>query len=132
MRIYIAGPMRGVAEFNRPAFDDAEAILRDLGHDVVNPAHLDEEMGLNFKTDADVTPDHLKDIMVRDITALYTCDRVALLPNWFESPGAKLELQAARYVGIDAIEITKTQLEVGRAKRTSAHASSSHSGSERT
>ena len=129
MRVYIAGPMRGVDDFNRPAFDDAEALLRDLGHDVVNPCRLDEELGFFFKSDEEVTLDHLKEIMARDIAALYTCDRIAMLPGWEGSRGASLERQAARYVSIPAIKITTTQLEAGNAKRTSTHAAESGSGS---
>jgi hypothetical protein len=121
MKVYIAGPMRGKADFNRPAFDDAEALLRDLGHDVVNPCRLDEELGFFFETDADITPEHLKEIMSRDIAALYTCDRIAMLPGWEGSSGASLERQAAHYVGIPSIELTAT--------RTSAHATESDSGS---
>ena len=120
MRVYIAGPMRGVDDFNRPAFDDAEALLRDLGHDVVNPCRLDEELGFFFKSDEEVT---------LDIAALYTCDRIAMLPGWEGSRGASLERQAARYVSIPAIKITTTQLEAGNAKRTSTHAAESGSGS---
>jgi hypothetical protein len=129
MKVYIAGPMRGKPDFNRPAFDDAEALLRDLGHDVVNPCRLDEELGLYFETDADVTPDHLKEIMARDIAALYTCDRIAMLPGWESSGGAALERQAAHYVGISSVELTAAQLEAGNATRTSAHATESRPGS---
>ena len=129
MRVYIAGPMRGKADFNRPAFDDAAALLRDLGHDVVNPCRLDEELGFFFETDADITPEHLKEIMSRDIAALYSCDRIAMLPGWEGSGGASLERQAAYYVGIPSIELTAAQLEAGNATRTSTHATESDSGS---
>ena len=129
MKVYIAGPMRGKADFNRPAFDDAEALLRDLGHDVVNPCRLDEELGFFFETDAALTPEHLKEIMSRDIAALYSCDRIAMLPGWEGSGGASLERQAAHYVGIPSIELTAAQLEAGNATRTSTHATESDSGS---
>ena len=129
MRVYIAGPMRGKADFNRPAFDDAEALLRALGHDVVHPCRLDEELGFFFETDADITPEHLKEIMARDIAALYSCDRIAMLPGWEGSGGASLERQAAHYVGIPSIELTAAQLEAGNATRTSTHATESDSGS---
>lgn len=37
-RIYIAGPMSGLPEFNYPAFNRAAAVLRAQGHHVENPA----------------------------------------------------------------------------------------------
>lgn len=43
MRIYLAGPMRGYAEFNFPAFHAAAARLREQGHTVFNPAERDIE-----------------------------------------------------------------------------------------
>ena len=41
MKIYIAGPMTGIKDFNFPAFFEAEKQLNKLGHEVYNPAHND-------------------------------------------------------------------------------------------
>ena len=38
MRIYIAGPMSGLPDFNYPAFNQAEQRLLALGYEVENPA----------------------------------------------------------------------------------------------
>lgn len=43
MRIYIAGPMRGYPNFNFPAFDEAAARGRALGHEIISPAEIDRE-----------------------------------------------------------------------------------------
>ena len=37
-RIYLAGPMSGLPDFNYPAFHAAAAVLRAQGHYVENPA----------------------------------------------------------------------------------------------
>lgn len=37
-RVYLAGPMTGIADYNFPAFNAAAARLRAVGFDVVNPA----------------------------------------------------------------------------------------------
>ena len=42
MKMYLSGPMTGMAENNFPAFHDAAAKLRAGGHEVVNPAELGE------------------------------------------------------------------------------------------
>ena len=43
MKWYLAGPMSGIPQSNFPAFDAAAKHLRDLGHDIVSPAELDDE-----------------------------------------------------------------------------------------
>ena len=41
--------MRGIAEFNFPAFDAAKADLEERGYDVISPADIDREMGFDPK-----------------------------------------------------------------------------------
>lgn len=39
-KIYIAGPMTGIPDYNRPAFNEYAAKLVEQGHTVLNPATL--------------------------------------------------------------------------------------------
>lgn len=90
-RIYVAGPMTGLPDFNYPAFFDADARLALLGHDVVNPAR--EWDGVPSAKWADY--------MRRGITDVCTCDAMALLPGWANSKGARLERSVAIALGLD-------------------------------
>ena len=91
-RIYISGPMTGLPDLNFPAFNAAAAGLRSVGHEVVNPAEL------NQKPDAS-----WHDCMRTDLKALLDCDTLALLPGWEGSSGAHLEIHLAHRVGISIV-----------------------------
>lgn len=88
-RIYIAGPMTGLPDFNYPAFNTAAERLRALGFEVENPAenpepHCGSWLGY----------------MRMAIRQLSQCDGVALLPGWNDSRGARIEHQLANQLGL--------------------------------
>lgn len=92
MRIYVSGPMSGVKDMNFPAFNDAAAKLRALGHEVVNPAELGEHDDWQWS-------DYLK----RDIVELLKCEVILMLPNWADSRGASLEKYVAEKLGLRVV-----------------------------
>ena len=94
-RIYIAGPMTGVAMHNFPAFFEAARILKEAGWEVVNPAE-------NFggRTDLPRTA-----YLRADVALLVHCDAMAMLPGWEDSEGAKLEYLLAHMMGMPMIEV---------------------------
>lgn len=94
-RIYIAGPMTGLPNFNYAAFHAAAAQLRRLGFDAVNPAELAPETNTPWA-----------ECMRLAIAALLTCQQVALLPGWHNSRGALLEQDIARKLGMPTREIS--------------------------
>lgn len=89
MKTYLAGPMTGHPDLNFPAFHAEAARLRALGFEVVNPAEIN--------TDPDAK---WVDCMRKDIAALVTCERLALLPGWAHSRGALLEHHIAHALGL--------------------------------
>ena len=93
-RLYLAGPMTGLPDYNRPAFNAMAAQLRAAGYFVVNPA----ENGL--PADA-AWIDHMR----RDIELMMVnqCDGLALLPEWRNSSGAWVEVELARGLGIKTL-----------------------------
>jgi hypothetical protein len=94
MRVYIAGPMTGLPNFNYPAFDAAAHLLRAAGHEPINPTR-----GEPAPTASDAKPWDW--YMRKAITQLLTADGVALLHGWHESRGAGIEHRLARDLGMD-------------------------------
>lgn len=88
-RVYIAGPMTGLPEFNFPAFQAMAATMRAEGWHVENPA----EHGL---VDGAEWADYLR----FDIGRLSTCEAMMLLPGWSRSRGARLEVHIAKEIGM--------------------------------
>lgn len=105
---YIAGPMRGIPEFNFPAFHEAERWARRyLGGNILNPAQRDIDAGFN-PTGLLGTDDELADLgfdlaeaMRHDIAYIATeARRIVLLPGWARSSGARLEHAVADRCGV--------------------------------
>jgi hypothetical protein len=83
-RIYIAGPMTGLPDFNFPAFNAMAAHLRSLGFEVLNPA----EHGLPLDL-------HWSVYMRHALRQLLAADSIFFLKGWTSSRGAKLESMVA-------------------------------------
>lgn len=88
-RIYLAGPMTGLQDFNYPAFHAEAARLRALGYQVENPAENPEPACGSWAM-----------YMRAALRQLLTCDRVALLPGWEGSKGAREEVRVSATLGI--------------------------------
>ena len=112
MKIYIAGPMRGIKEFNFPAFFKAAQQLRADGHEVFSPAERDIALhGDQIWKDrsGDLTEiSHigfsLREAIADDLN--WICrngDAVALLPGWEKSSGATLEKATADFLKLQVI-----------------------------
>lgn len=94
MKVYVAGPMTGIPEFNYPAFHAAAAQLRAAGFEVLNPAELNPDTGRAWEY-----------YMRRDLAALVACEAVAVLPNWYESRGARLEVNVAAALSMPVLPV---------------------------
>ncbi len=107
-RIYLAGPMTGWPSLNFPAFDKAQFYLEKQGFEVVSPAAMDREAGVDetkYVTSKTISS-IWHEAMRRDIVALLTVDAVALLPEWQKSAGANVELTVARALGLRVLEFS--------------------------
>ena len=91
-RVYVAGPMTGIPDFNYPAFNAVADQLRALGYEVENPADHGIVEGAQWA-----------DYMAYDLTRLGLCGVIALLPDWEHSKGARLEVLIAERLGMTVV-----------------------------
>jgi len=101
MKVYIAGPMTGLPQFNRPAFHQAALNLSFEHHVPLNPAILPDGL-----TEADY--------MAVGITMLQRADAIFLLTGWQFSAGARAEHALALKLGLEVIEQKTGHLPSGR------------------
>lgn len=85
-RLYVAGPMSGYPQNNYPEFHHASDLLRDHGYIVVNPAEQGVPSGKRVS---------YQDLLRQDLLDMLSCDAVATLDHWWESTGARNEIQVA-------------------------------------
>lgn len=115
MNIYVAGPMRGIPEFNFPAFHAATALLRGQGHVVFSPAERDEnEFGPVSSPEGDEKV--LAKAVFMSVMGLrrrvfaadmeWICkhaDAIYMLGGWENSKGALAEIHLADALGLEII-----------------------------
>jgi len=86
VKIYLAGPMSYLPQYNYPAFDKAAKRLRAAGHEVFNPADNDREKGYSEEIKANsgkVSPSLKRRIILDDLTWIINhADAIAYLPGW--------------------------------------------------
>ena len=117
MKIYVAGPMRGIPEFNFPAFHAAAAELRAGGHEVFNPAERDIAHHGKDISKGNATGDehlaaaehgfNLREALKDDLEFICLhADAIALLPGWEHSKGARAELHTAMALDLKIIHLS--------------------------
>jgi hypothetical protein len=105
VKVYIAGPMRGLPLYNFPAFDAAAELLSGQGWDAYSPAAADREIdGFDPETGANIQP--VEVYMRRDFEAILTCDAIAMLPGWRRSGGAVREWTVATGLNLKVLDAT--------------------------
>jgi hypothetical protein len=114
MKIYIAGPMSGIEDWNFPAFFEAEEQLKELGHETLNPATNDGaslETAIQNAISARDSGATWSSYMRRDLSNLVLSDSLCLLPGWQSSKGASLEVYVAKALGIPLYILRDGKLE---------------------
>ena len=87
VKVYIAGPMSGLPEYNYPAFYAGEELLCKQGLNPQNPARNPEQ-------------ENWQGYMKQAIAMMLQCEAVYFLPGWGRSPGALIEFGLAKNIGM--------------------------------
>jgi hypothetical protein len=87
LTVYVAGPIRGMANLNLDEFRFVEKLLHDKGYNVIVPHDLFDGIDTSGYTQADY--------MAVCIPAVRNADCVCFLDGWKDSPGSKDEMEAA-------------------------------------
>ncbi len=111
---YLAGPMRGHAEFNFPAFRTISRDLRNAGLTITSPHELDEASGYfweGFTGHEDLSSYNfdLTERLTEDIHVIGKADGVIVMQGWQSSSGARAEASFALAVGKPVYYYTEPQ-----------------------
>ena len=85
MKLYIAGPMSGLPDFNYPAFFKAADLLGAASYDTINPARTEGREGCSSWLD----------FMRLSLIDIAACDGIATLDGHQNSRGARIETRLA-------------------------------------
>lgn len=118
MNVYIAGPMRGIKDFNFPKFHEVAREFRKRGHVVFNPAERDlKKYGKKILKNAGKgnAKSVAKNFGMSEMELARDCfksdtrwicenaDGLVMLPGWKKSKGAKAEHALAEALGLKVI-----------------------------
>lgn len=96
-KIYLSGQIDGLlAQECTSLFNEAAVTVREkYGEDstIINPYDLPD------------IQNSWADYMVRDLIILKDCNVIAMLPNWVNSYGAKIERLFAEKIGLEVVEL---------------------------
>jgi len=125
-RIYVAGPMQGIPNFNFPRFNAVARALRGNGHIVFNPAEKDIERhgGTNI-SDGNSSGDisqaksqhgfSLRQALAEDTAFIcLEANCIVMLPGWEKSNGAQAEHRLAVALVSEGMEIVYLPEETAR------------------
>ncbi len=95
MKIYLAGPMRGIRNENKEAFAEARAALRDMTHEVFCPSEF------SMKNDIH----DIREALRYDLAyILREAEGIVCLPGWPASKGSLAEVHLAWAIGLPVYE----------------------------
>lgn len=109
-RVYISGPITGLPNLNKDAFDNEERLLKEAGFEVFNPHSIsppseEEKAEWKLEHDTGLFPEpsvRLWQYYMRIcVGQIPLCDSMRMLPNWQNSKGAVWEHKIAMMLGLE-------------------------------
>ena len=102
-RLYTIGPVTGIEDRNKPAFEAAQKELEAAGYFAKTPldfipADASHEQAMLLSINEMCTPNGLDFALYGHVSPFY--QGVATLPGWEQSVGARFEVSVASYCGI--------------------------------
>ncbi|MBR2504796.1 MAG: DUF4406 domain-containing protein [Elusimicrobiaceae bacterium] len=92
--IYLSGPMTGLPDYNRPAFDLRAKLIREAGYTVNNPAEISRKHGLD-KPYAFFFREAMRMLLQSDV--IYVFGDVT------KSEGSQMEIKTAKMAEIPVV-----------------------------
>jgi hypothetical protein len=117
-KVYLAGPMSNIPQFNIPNFLKGEKILKDSGYEVFNPGRHDLEtygdilLSCKSGTHEEIhgmmdNPPTYRECLRIDLNwILDNADTIAFLPGWEKSKGCQVEKALADCLQLDLIYLS--------------------------
>ena len=90
-RVYISGPMTGIADYNAEQFANEARFLRTEGYSVCSPVETSLLLGQDLRHEQ---------YLRFDFARVIECDYVVALDGWENSPGARAEIYMALMMGV--------------------------------
>lgn len=92
-KVYLSGRITGTEDFVE-RFNMYENVLKIQGYHVINPLKLNHKKNATWL-----------EYIITDITALAGCDAIALMPDWQQSAGCRIEFEVAQKLGLQSIHL---------------------------
>lgn len=110
LKHYISGPMTGYPEFNYPFFRLIKGGLEAAGFEVLSPSDVDGGVPPEgYSPEASY-----KWYLYQSLELLREAEAIIMLPGWWQSKGARIELDIAMAAGMPAYNLWYVDLQSTR------------------
>jgi hypothetical protein len=106
-KIYISGPITGMPNLNREAFEQEAERIRTMGNTPINPHLFCKGIEESYPWDTMTEDQQWRAYMVQCIRVMHCweIDAIHLLPGWENSRGAVIEEMIAEAMNIERVVV---------------------------